>query len=119
MSDPQLPPQATNEQHAQDVSPVDSSLLGLGFAWELGYTIAIPAVLFGFGGGYLDRIAGTSPLFLLIGIAIAFTASAVSITKKIRIILNRLPKVLPKKPEEDAKVAEEHHDFHDFFRPPK
>lgn len=115
MTDPTIQPPA--DEQIQDTSPGDSTLLGLGFAWELGYTIAVPAILFGVAGGYADKYVGTSPLFLLLGIVLAFVTSAMSVTKKVRLILSKIPKTLPKKPEEGHEQVKEQHDFHDFFRP--
>lgn len=100
-----------------DVSPVDSTWLGLNFAWELGYTIAIPAVIFGIGGAYLDKYMHTSPLCMLSGFVFAFLISTISITRKIREILNQMPKVLPKKPDPVKKEISESDEFHEFFRP--
>ena len=59
----------------------------LRLAWNLGYIIAIPAVLFGFGGAWLDRYAGTSPVLLLIGFAIALTVSFIGVRRTIKKIL--------------------------------
>ncbi|MEK7591111.1 MAG: AtpZ/AtpI family protein [Patescibacteria group bacterium] len=59
-------------------------LLALRLAWSLGYIIAIPAVLFGFSGAYIDKHVGTSPLFLLLGFAIAVSLSSVGIRRKLR-----------------------------------
>lgn len=53
-----------------------SSLVSAYFlAGELGYIIAIPVVLFGVGGAYLDKYLGTSPLFLAIGFLVAMLVS--------------------------------------------
>ncbi|MBI3336244.1 AtpZ/AtpI family protein [Candidatus Peregrinibacteria bacterium] len=59
-------------------------------AWHLGYIIAIPAVLFGFGGAFLDRMWGTSPLFILMGFALAALLSSWGVLKKIRRILHNV-----------------------------
>lgn len=48
---------------------------------QLGYTIAIPAVLFGFGGAYLDKHLGSSPIFMMLGLGIAFASSALAIRR--------------------------------------
>lgn len=56
----------------------------MGFAWELGFLIAIPAFLFGFGGAYLDRYVGTSPLFLFLGLAFALCSSAYAVYKRVK-----------------------------------
>jgi uncharacterized membrane protein YfcA len=59
-----------------------SLLLSLGF--ELGYMIAIPAVVGAFGGAYLDKSLGTSPLFILLGIFLAITSSVAWIGRFIK-----------------------------------
>ncbi len=118
-------PQAPQHEHTpvhQEVSPKDSFILGIGFAWELGYTIAVPAVVFGLGGGWLDKnVFDTSPLFLLLGLGFAFVISFLIISDKLRMIAKRMPKDLPKKKKEppvDAEHAREQELLHDLFRPP-
>ena len=59
-------------------------MLGLQFAGELGYIIALPAVAFGFGGAYLDKYLHMSPLFFLLGICVALTLSTIGVVKKIK-----------------------------------
>ncbi len=54
----------------------------LGFAWELGYSIAIPLVLFAMGGRYLDKMWGTSPWILLLGIFISIIATTFVVYQK-------------------------------------
>lgn len=61
--------------------------MSIRLAWELGYLIALPAVVLGFGGAYLDRYVQTSPLFLLIGFALAALLSGVGVVRKVRAIL--------------------------------
>lgn len=56
----------------------------LNLAWELGYMIAIPIVLLGFGGAFLDKKVGTSPLFLLTGIVLSIIISGIAVYKKIK-----------------------------------
>lgn len=58
----------------------------LGFAWELGYTIAIPIALLGFGGAMLDKKLSTTPLFILIGIIISLTISSIAVYRKVKMI---------------------------------
>lgn len=58
-------------------------------AWSLGWIIAIPAVLFGFGGAYLDKALGTTPLFILLGLGSAVTLSGVGLYRKVKAILSR------------------------------
>lgn len=94
-----------------------SAALGLGFAWELGYTIAIPALLFGFGGAYVDKHLGTSPLLLMIGLILAFIGSFAAILRKVRTIIRQTPTDLPRKLSPVQKALEEGQEFHDAFRP--
>lgn len=109
----------TEAPKPQDVSPKESAILGIGFAWDLGFTIAVPAILFGFAGGYADKYFGSSPLLLFAGIGLAFITSAIIIARKLRDILNRLPKVLPKKKDPiDIESAKEQELLHELFRPP-
>lgn len=60
-------------------------------AWSLGWIIAIPAALFGFGGAYLDTSLGTTPLFILLGLGVAVTLSGVGLYRKVKTILSRSP----------------------------
>ena len=59
-----------------------NSFSALAFAWELGYTIAIPIVLFAFLGRVLDRIFSTSPLLLLGGIVASIFLIAFLVWRK-------------------------------------
>lgn len=59
-------------------------VIGLSLVFELGYLIAIPIVVCAFGGRFLDRSFGTSPIFLLVGIAIAMVVSGVMVMGRIR-----------------------------------
>jgi F0F1-type ATP synthase assembly protein I len=52
--------------------------------WELGFIIALPVALFAFGGAFLDRFFHTSPLFLLVGIALALAASGMGVYRMIQ-----------------------------------
>lgn len=53
-----------------------SAWSALGLAWELGYTIAVPLVVFALGGRLLDRKLDTSPWLLLTGIFISLVVSS-------------------------------------------
>lgn len=69
-------------------------LLAVRLAWNFGYIIAIPAVLFGFGGAYLDKLYGTSPLLILIGLGVALALSSLGIWRLVKQIseqANRRP----------------------------
>lgn len=55
----------------------------LSLSFELGLTIAIPAVGFALGGRLLDRKFESSPIFLLLGISVAILLSSYLIHRKI------------------------------------
>ncbi|TSC55416.1 MAG: Uncharacterized protein Greene041679_616 [Parcubacteria group bacterium Greene0416_79] len=56
-------------------------------AWELGYTIAIPIVLFALLGRWADRMFGTSPWLLLLGVVLSVFISTAIVYRKIKRIL--------------------------------
>ncbi len=60
-----------------------SHLRAIGLAGQVGWVIAIPAVLFGFGGAYLDKYLNTSPAFMSLGLLIAFGSSVMAVKKMI------------------------------------
>jgi F0F1-type ATP synthase assembly protein I len=68
----------------------DPSWEALSFAWELGYMIAIPAFLFGFGGAYLDKYLGSSPTFLLSGLFLALLTSGIVIYRRLKHIMSSI-----------------------------
>jgi len=94
-----------------------STWISLGFAWELGYTIAVPAVVFSLGGAYLDKLLGMTPLFLLLGIAVSLAISAAGAYGKMKRFLRQMPKDPPLKPKPEEIDAAESLDLHDAFRP--
>lgn len=47
----------------------------LGYAWQFGYTIAVPLVVLALGGRLLDRKFGTAPWLFLAGIIISIVIS--------------------------------------------
>lgn len=73
----------TKEQKSEQAKKTTFWMM-VGFAWELGYVIALPIVVFGFGGAYADKYFGTSPLFILIGIIAAVSLTSVGLYYKIK-----------------------------------
>ncbi|OHA21914.1 MAG: hypothetical protein A2W52_03365 [Candidatus Taylorbacteria bacterium RIFCSPHIGHO2_02_49_25] len=81
---------STNAQFARDTAPQRNPPGGwqlYGLAFEVGYTVAIPLVLFAWGGRYADKTLQTSPWFLLGGIIISIFISSVLVYRKISPIL--------------------------------
>ncbi len=76
-----LPP--TKPAPTKDYEPV-SVIMSLKLVGELGYIIALPAIVFCFAGAYLDKYLHTSPIFFLIAIAIALALSTIGIIRKIK-----------------------------------
>jgi F0F1-type ATP synthase assembly protein I len=69
-----------------------TGLEALGFAWEMGYTMAIPLVALALGGRLLDRYLDTSPAFLLTGIILSIIASSILVGMKAMKIINQVSK---------------------------
>lgn len=59
-----------------------SAFTALSLAWELGYLIAIPLIIFALLGRWLDKIYNTSPLFLLIGLFFSLIITSVFVYQK-------------------------------------
>lgn len=67
----------------------DKNWSALSLAWELGYTIAIPIVIFALLGRFLDKKLGTSPFLLLAGVFLSLIITSIGIAKKtIRVMGN-------------------------------
>lgn len=71
-------------QHEEEKSSAWKALL---LAWELGYSIAIPIVVFALVGRLLDHWLNTSPIFLLVGIVIAIVTTTLWLTQKAKRML--------------------------------
>ncbi len=54
----------------------------LNLAWELGYTIALPLVLFALAGRWADKRYDTSPWLLLSGMALAIILTTLLLIRK-------------------------------------
>ena len=116
-------PHPSSAQAHKEVTPNESTILGLSLAWDLGYTIAIPAILGCVGGAWLDKRYGTGNAFFFVGLLTSFFFSCLGIYKKIRLILKRMPKDLPRKERPltsgiDHSVQKEQDELHALFRPP-
>ena len=54
----------------------------LGYAWQFGYTIAVPLVVFALLGRYLDATLKTAPWLFLVGILLAIASSSALLVRK-------------------------------------
>ncbi|MBI2626387.1 MAG: AtpZ/AtpI family protein [Candidatus Nealsonbacteria bacterium] len=60
----------------------------IGLAWELGYTITVPLVIFAILGRFLDKKYDASPIFLLSGILLSIVVSGLLVFRKTKKILD-------------------------------
>lgn len=89
------------------LAPKDFSAIKL--AWELGYTIIIPLILFALLGVFLDKRFNTIPLFTILGIILAAIISSIVIYKKVKPILEENPKSqIPNSPPARLRRASGH-----------
>ncbi len=75
----------------------NTHFLALSFAWNLGYSIAIPLILFALGGRLLDKKLNTSPIFFLSGIIFSIFLSSFIVYKKSIKIISAFDKKTEKK----------------------
>ena len=54
------------------------------FAFEVGSAIALPLVIFAFIGRFIDKVYGTTPLFLIIGLLLSLVSTGIIIWKKVK-----------------------------------
>ena len=89
MPAPLINPSESNKQRTTNerTTIFHDLFLAVRLAWDLGWIIAIPAAALGFGGAYLDKYEGTSPLFLLLGMGIAMGLSGYGLYRKFKEIL--------------------------------
>ncbi len=66
-------------------------LQGIGLVWELGWIIAVPVVILGFGGAWLDKKWGTAPWLVLAGFAISFILSLAAAIQRVKEYLKTAP----------------------------
>lgn len=66
------------------MEPTQRPLLAqaLGLAWELGYSIAVPLVLFALLGRWADQAWGTSPWGLLSGVLLSIVLTSFLLVRK-------------------------------------
>ncbi len=72
-----MTPNGTNQPQNKD-----NTWSLLGFAWELGYSLAIPIVVLIIAGRLLDKKFGTSPWLLLTGVILSLFTSTLTVYSK-------------------------------------
>lgn len=75
-----------NESPKKGVSPAEA----IGIVWDILFAIAIPTMIFGLLGRWLDNRYGTSPLFLAIGLLCSLAAAGLVVVRKGKRIADRL-----------------------------
>jgi len=78
---------ATFPPSAEKKEPMNAFQM-LGLVGEIGTMIAVPAFLLGFGGAYLDKNFGTSPLFVIVGLAVALISSSLAVWHRVQPLLD-------------------------------
>ncbi len=73
----------------------DVSVISL--AWDLGWMIVIPIVVFATGGAFIDNNIGTSPWMLLGGIGLSLIVTFIMVYRKIINTISVLSSVDDKK----------------------
>lgn len=68
----------------QDKSPQSDWKKAISLAWDLGFFIALPLVIFGLGGRLLDKKINTTPLFFFVGLFVALAITSVGVYRKAR-----------------------------------
>jgi len=71
----------------------------LSYAWQFGYTIAIPLVVLALGGRLLDKKLGTTPWLFIIGIIISIFISSTALMIKATRIFAQIEKEARKEKE--------------------
>lgn len=79
-----------------------------GLAFNLGYTIVTPILIFGIGGVFLDKKLDSFPLFVLIGFFLAMTSALTIVFMKMKEIMAGF-----KKPKDSKESEEKHHKTND------
>ena len=74
----------------EDKKPAKVSFSVLEFAWDLGFSVVIPLILFILLGRFIDGKLGTSPIFLLAGIILSIFISSYGIYRAVTKYISKL-----------------------------
>lgn len=87
----------------------------IGFAWQFGYTIVVPLVVFALVGRLLDRKLGTGPWLFLIGVLLSIAISSIALVSKAMKIMRTIDSIDTKpptdRPESTPPLTPPHDDF--------
>jgi F0F1-type ATP synthase assembly protein I len=75
-----------NATSSKPASKIGTPWGAVSLVFELGYIIAIPAVVFGFAGAHGDKYMETSPLLTISGLACAFLLSAFVVIRRVKAV---------------------------------
>jgi len=78
------PDQPQTENSEKDKKNAFTFATLAGMVGELGFIIAVPLIVTILAGIWLDKKFGTIPLFIIVGILLAITTSAITIGRKIK-----------------------------------
>ncbi len=81
---PRTSPVVSSRPRTSSSTDIASWTRILGLAGQIGYLLAIPAVLFVIGGAWLDSYLGTKPVWTLVGIPVALTVSVMGVWRLVR-----------------------------------
>lgn len=66
--------------------------IALGLAWQLGYVIVIPLVVFGLIGRFLDKKYETAPLLFFMGIILSLIVTSIWMIKNLKQFMEKQTK---------------------------
>jgi ATP synthase protein I len=75
------------EQQKTEQDNIRNTFSAWALAWELGFQIAIPLVVFALAGRYADRALGTSPWLLVAGVVLAAGFTSYLVYRKVANLL--------------------------------
>ncbi|MBI4414869.1 MAG: AtpZ/AtpI family protein [Candidatus Kerfeldbacteria bacterium] len=91
----------TNPDNSKEKSAVWQAL---SYAWQFGYTVAVPLVILALLGRFLDRRLDTSPWLLLAGILLSMVISTTALViRALKIMKNVSQKSISQSSKDDKK----------------
>lgn len=74
--------------------------VALGFAWRLGYSIAVPLVILLLAGRWLDKKFGTSPWLLIAGLVLSFITTNILMFREAMRVMKQAGEETPTRAKE-------------------